>query len=58
MACRNLEKGEAARQLAYHVLTFSTKGLETVESVRFWPGGQGEAGHFERVSLPEPVTGE
>ncbi|MCP4199252.1 MAG: metallophosphoesterase [Proteobacteria bacterium] len=51
------DTGDQLRQLAYHVYTFTCRGLEKAESVRYWPDDGGGKGRFERLPIPDNVQG-
>lgn len=43
--------GIPARQAAFNRYTFSARGIEAVESVRWWPGSASDDERFERVII-------
>jgi 3',5'-cyclic AMP phosphodiesterase CpdA len=51
------DTGDQLRQLAYHVYTFTRRGLEKAESVRYWPDDDGGKGRFERLLIPDTAQG-
>jgi 3',5'-cyclic AMP phosphodiesterase CpdA len=48
------DKGDQARQLAYHVYSFERTGLKKIEIVRHWPSAP-RKGRFIRTELPDEI---